>query len=1253
VAKVEKALLRSLAAIGLSVLVLAVTAVAASAGTVVNERPLLFTFDGDDSAAGRFEVGAGRPSSIAIDYSNGVVYVGAGEIGESRPGYVSKFDADGTAINFSTTGTSSLFGPGEALFPDRVAVAVDNSTANPSRLYVGSFGDGVLYAFDPTGSRVWSVSPATGPVEDVAVDPSGHPWAAGPSSPPVQYENTSDTPDPTGCTVPAQEPSAIDVDTDGNVYASVFGSVVKYLNIGTCSFTEEAFDPTANDVSVDQSIPGGHIFTTQTGSFAEYDANGALLGNFGSEYLSADGEELAYSPDRDWVYVIQQFEPRPVVAVFGPAASGTVPDVTAIDPPSAVGISSAHFEGTVNSLNVASTAHFEWKHPQESWAAADSSPAHTLVPNETPQTVEFDTKSLRGNSTYEVRLVTVNSGPDKLHAFLGEVKEFFTLSPPASPEVTIEPPSSITTTSASIHGTIDPQGDTADWRVQVSADPACLEGFSDRRLQRIEEGSDDPVDVAFALTGLLPSQHYCVRISALNGFGENLSTVEEFETEAAPPSEVELIAAAPREDTRARINAKVNPNGDILAYRFEYSADGGDTWIPLPAQEETSEAREAIVIGQELESLEPGTTYRYRLALLQNGGGQAGSLGGEREFTTRAADPDPSSCPNASIRSVQGSQYLHHCRAFELVNNADKGAQNALLGETSRDGEHALWVIPGGAPGSPSGTSSTFRADRTPGGWLSEPIAPPAAQQLGGGTWNYLVEATTADFSTIIAAPSDRNSEESALVRLDSARGQKVLRLFPNEDRSVPFKGGDVSDDAAHVLFINGELEPAQIEEIGGGEPAEVVSLMPDGTPSECGMSTNGEGDNFTGRSGDGRGAGRDWRPGYHRISTVDASRLFFQVQPNGDCGSSSLALYQRNRQAGETTLIDPGTGSHEPHFIRAAPDGRVGYFGTASGLDPVDENQHEDVYRWEEGGEVTCLTCEATPDADLDPNSPIMVSDDLSSAYFTSRSRLAPPATAGHRNIYVLRDGAIRFVADLPPGSNEESGLVSPRAQLSADGRVLLFPSTPGRTLTADTVSAEVELYRYDDADGSLECVSCRRGGATASKAEVAFGMSSDGSTAVFATEEPLTASDVNEGNDVYEWRNGKVSLITDGQSTGARPEAGGVSDDGRDIFFSVVQPGLTGFERDGLRNVYDARIGGGFEPPTPPVRCDGDSCQGPLQAAPPVESPASEIFRQREHRVKPGGPRCHKGKVRRHGRCVRRHRHRHKANAGHRRGQ
>jgi hypothetical protein len=1227
----------------------AVVFASTAAGAVVtDERPLLFTFDGSGSAAGRFEAEAGRPYSIAVDRTSGDVYVGTDEANVGQHGaYVSRFDAEGAPVDFSATGSSSLFDAPDGQFSSLLGVAVDNSTGpSQGRLYVSEFGKNLLSAFQPDGMGLWSVGVSERQVEDVAVDDAGHPWAAGFSAfQLIQYEDSASAPSPTGCSIPVSGASTVDFDANGNAYVTGSGPAVKYTKTGECEYAESTLDPEASDVYSDQSSPAGHIFTAQTGNFEEYDASGALVGTFGGAYLGSEGERIAYNPSRDWVYVIQRFEPRPVVAVFGPAASGTVPDVTGIEEPAGVGVSSAHFEGTVNPRGVASSAHFEWKSPGESWAAAKSSPNLPLTANETPQTVAFDTNALRGATTYELRLVTVNAGADKLRAFSAEVKEFTTEEAAIAPAVTIGDPNGITTEGATIGGTVDPEGDTADWRMQLSTDPACAEGFVDEPARSIEESSDVPVNVSFELTDLQPSQHYCVRLSAQNSAGTTVSDPVEFETAAVAPGEVEIMAAAPREDTRARLNARVNPRGAPLTYRFEYSADGGATWVPLGSREENGESREKIVIAEDLTGLQPASTYSFRLGLLEGPGGPAASLGGEAVLRTRAAEPDPSSCSNAGIRAAQHVEYLRHCRGLELINNPDKGAQNALLGAAAPSGEAAFWIIPGGAPGSPSGTRSTFRASRTPTGWQSSPIAPPAAEQIGGGTWNYLIEATTPDLSTIVAAPTNRNTEESALVRLGADRSQKLLHLFSKTELREPFNGGDATDDAAHVLFINPETTPPQIEEMGEGEPGEVVSVMPDGTQSECGMSTGNEGDNFTGVSNSGHGAGRDWRPGYHRIATTDASRLFFQVQPNGECGRPALALYQHDRESGETTLIDSGTPSSEPHFIRATPDGRVGYFGTASSLDPADGNSHEDVYRWdEETGESTCLTCEVAADADLEAGSPILVSDDFSHVYFASRKALSPAAIAGNSNVYSLSGGVLRFVASLPAAESSNVGLRSQGAQLSADGRVLTFPSFGTRTLTADETGGEIELYRYDDVDGSLECVSCRRDGSTSAQLGERTAVSADGSTVAFETSEVLVPGDANHAVDVYEWREGRTSLITDGVSEGAKPNLAAVSADGSNVFFSVVSPGLTGFERDGVRNDYDARIGGGFEVPAPAARCFEDSCQGPLLPAPPVEVPGSSSFEGSGR----GKPRCRrKGKVRkvrRHGRCVARHLNKHK---------
>jgi hypothetical protein len=197
-------------------------------------------------------------------------------------------------------------------------------------------------------------------------------------------------------------------------------------------------------------------------------------------------------------------------------------------------------------------------------------------------------------------------------------------------------------------------------------------------------------------------------------------------------------------------------------------------------------------------------------------------------------------------------------------------------------------------------------------------------------------------------------------------------------------------------------------------------------------------------------------------------------------------------------------------------------------------------------------------------------------------------------------------------------------------------------------------EIYRYDDRDESLECVSCRHGGITENDVTRgtgvvggnAYNISGDGNTIAFTTAESLVPEDVNHSVDVYEWRNGVVRLVSDGLSIFpggvAEPQIVAVGDEGRDIFFTLADPGLTGFEQDSFANLYDARIGGGFEPPSSPAHCAEESCQAPIQPPPTPPASASTGFAGRGNVSGSKSKRCAQGKTRRHGHCVRKRHHR-----------
>ncbi len=68
-------------------------------------------------------------------------------------------------------------------------------------------------------------------------------------------------------------------------------------------------------------------------------------------------------------------------------------------------------------------------------------------------------------------------------------------------------------------------------------------------------------------------------------------------------------------------------------------------------------------------------------------------------------------------------------------------------------------------------------------------------------------------------------------------------------------------------------------------------------------------------------------------------------------------------------------------------------------------------------------------------------------------------------------------------------------------------------------------------------------------------------GGTAAFVTAERLLSFDVNNSFDIYEWRSGRLHLITDGVSSFASgfsaPRLVGIDADGGEIAFELAQPG------------------------------------------------------------------------------------------------
>jgi hypothetical protein len=246
-----------------------------------------------------------------------------------------------------------------------------------------------------------------------------------------------------------------------------------------------------------------------------------------------------------------------------------------------------------------------------------------------------------------------------------------------------------------------------------------------------------------------------------------------------------------------------------------------------------------------------------------------------------------------------------------------------------------------------------------------------------------------------------------------------------------------------------------------------------------------------------------------------------------------------------------------------------------------------------------------------------------------------------GSRVLYYNRDtNALMIWRDSGPaitlGTPADFGTTTNEVPLgssrfSTDGRTLTFMSKTAIGSPANHPFGTTQIYRYTESDGQLVCISCRPVGADPAgdssfslrgssynypgadtlsvvPVEDNRGVSDDGRRVVFTTTTAFSPDDHNTVADVYEWSvdHSQPQLLSSGAASSLGDVLVDTSASGDDVFFvSVV--GLLAGDRDGISDLYDARVGGGFAPTVVDPGCVGDACRPPLSAPPSLLSAAS----------------------------------------------
>lgn len=286
------------------------------------------------------------------------------------------------------------------------------------------------------------------------------------------------------------------------------------------------------------------------------------------------------------------------------------------------------------------------------------------------------------------------------------------------PDVTTEPPSNLQTTSATLKGTVNPNGSTlASCEFEYGSEAGSYTHTVGCSPAAGAVTGTEPVAVEANVSGLTRYTTYHYRLVAANENESVPSPDAEFVTAGAgvPGESVSDVTAS-----GAMLEARVDPNGMDTHYYFQYGAESTEgcaehlsSCVDVPASPgaDLGAAIGIQELGLHIQKLQPGTTYHYRVVTVQGGETFAGP---DKRFITQA---------------LGSSLVLPDGRVWELVSPANKeGGQvfggypeRGVILQASEDGTAVTYVTtaPVGA-GQSSTLDNQVLSERGPDGWSSQ-----------------------------------------------------------------------------------------------------------------------------------------------------------------------------------------------------------------------------------------------------------------------------------------------------------------------------------------------------------------------------------------------------------------------------------------------------------------------------------------------------------------------------------------------------
>jgi hypothetical protein len=338
-------------------------------------------------------------------------------------------------------------------------------------------------------------------------------------------------------------------------------------------------------------------------------------------------------------------------------------------PATNINSTSAKFNGIVNPNGLTTTVKFEYGTTTNYDNTVTATPSPITGTNQV--SVSSIVPKLSPGTTYHYRVVATNSdgisnGADQSFMTSGTV-----------PEVTTNTATSITPTSATLNGTVNPNGVSTAVKFQYGT---TIDYGSEIAATESPVNGTNSISVSAVLNTLSPGTLYHYRVVATNRDTTVYGADRTFPTKGALPS-VNTAGATKIDSIFAVLNGTVNPHGLSTNVIFEYGTtiNYGNT---VTATQSPANGVDSISINALVTNLSPGTTYHFRV-VANNIVGK--TVGADQTFITYVSRFQLNTVVSFPDRSNASDYQATDYRIVGLPGASDQSVKKFLSGKQNED----------------------------------------------------------------------------------------------------------------------------------------------------------------------------------------------------------------------------------------------------------------------------------------------------------------------------------------------------------------------------------------------------------------------------------------------------------------------------------------------------------------------------------------------------------------------------------------